>query len=135
MIETKGVISKEGFEITSGDVEIFTENIEGWIVESYSGLTVALDTKLDETLIDEGIVREFINRVQNYRRTKDFEVSDKVNIYLKSSDRILSIIERYKDFINVETLSEKIEESNGREYDFFNTDLNGEECKIYLQKI
>ena len=134
-LESNGTIKSGGFEITSDDLEIYTENIEGWLVESYNGLTVALDTKLDEVLIEEGIVREFINRVQNFRRTNEYEVGDKVNIYVKSSERLYSIIEKYKEVISNETLSEKIESSNGRDYDFFMTELNGEECKIFLQKI
>jgi len=134
-IETNNKLSKDGFDITSEDIEIYTENIEGWLVETYNGLTVALDTTLDENLIEEGIIREFINRVQNFRRANDYEISDKVNIYIKTSDRIYSIIEKYKDIISDETLSDKIEFSNGRDYEYFNTEVNGEECKIYLQKI
>lgn len=135
VLETTGKISAGGFEISADDIEVFTENIEGWLVESYKSLTVALDTKLDDTLIEEGIVREFINRIQNFRRSNEYDVRDKVNIYVKSSEKLYSIIDKYKDVISNETLSEKIEYSNGRDFDFYNTELNGEECKIFLQKI
>ena len=54
-------------EITNGDIEIQTESIEGWVVESSESLTVALDTKLDDKLVAEGLVREFVNKIQNLR--------------------------------------------------------------------
>ena len=124
----------EDFAIQSDDVELYTENIEGWIVESYNGITIALDTKLDETLRDEGIVREFINRVQNYRRTNDFEVSDKIKIYLKTPENINSVLLNYEDYIKDETLTEKILSGEGKEFEFLKTEINGDPCEIYIQK-
>lgn len=134
-LEKDGKLNSGGFEILTEDIEIFTENIEGWIVESFNGITVALDTKLDSRLIEEGIVREFINRVQNYRRTNDFNVSDRIEIYVRTSDSIRDVLKKNEDYIMNETLSEKILNANGHEYDFMNTDINGEPCDIYLQLI
>jgi isoleucyl-tRNA synthetase len=133
LVEKSGSISKEGFEISREDIEIYTENIEGWLVESFNNLTVAIDTKLDDGLIEEGIVREFINRIQNYRRSNDFDVTDKVEIYVRTSDKIKTIIFNNEDYIMSETLSEKIINANGHEHDFLNTDINGEQCEIFLQ--
>nr|HMS65527.1 class I tRNA ligase family protein [Ignavibacteria bacterium] len=135
IIEKKGKIKTEGFEITTDDIEIYTENIEGWIVESYNGITAALDTKLNDKLIEEGLVREFINRVQNFRRNNDFDVSDKIEIYYRTTDNIQEAIVKNEEFIKNETLSEKIKNANGQDFSFFNTDINGENCEIYLQKI
>ncbi len=133
-LEKKGSLQVEDFAIQSDDVELYTENIEGWIVESYNGITIALDTKLDETLRDEGIVREFINRVQNYRRTNDFEVSDKIKIYLKTPENINSVLLNYEDYIKDETLTEKILSGEGKEFEFLKTEINGDPCEIYIQK-
>lgn len=134
-LERSGKLNIEGFDLTKDDVEIYTENIEGWIVDTYENITIALDTKLDKKLIEEGIVREFINRVQNFRRNNNFDVSDKVKIYVKTSENINSVLNKNIDYIKSETLSENILNSNGHDFDFFNTDINGEPCKIYLQKI
>ncbi|HAY33203.1 MAG TPA: isoleucine--tRNA ligase, partial [Bacteroidetes bacterium] len=134
-IERNKFIITEGVKIEIGDIEIFTENIEGWILETHENLTVAVDVKLDEELIEEGIVREFINRVQNFRRNNDFNVSDKVNVYFKTDDTISSILKKNLKYIKAETLSNKIETSNGHEFDFSKTDINGISCDIYIQKL
>jgi len=134
-LELKGNLEISGFDITREDIEIFTDNIEGWIIESYNDLTVALDTKLDQKLIEEGIVREFINRIQNFRRDKDFEIGDRVRVYYKTSERISSVISKNLEFIKAETSSENIDMPNGYEFDFFKSDINGEPFELYLQKI
>lgn len=134
-IEKNGKLNTAGYEISSDDIEIYTEDIEGWIVESFNGITVALDTKLNEKLIEEGFVREFINRIQNYRRNNEFDVSDKVEIYFKSENNLVEIIRRNEEYIMNETLSEKIQSANGQDYAFLETEINGESCKIFLQKI
>jgi len=134
-IEKSGKLSIDGFELTKDDIEIFTNNIEGWIVETYGGITIALDTKLDKELIDEGIVREFINRIQNSRRSNDFKISDSVRIFYRTTDKISSAIKRNLEYIKSETMSENISSSKGHDYDFFKSEINGELCELYLEKI
>lgn len=134
-MERMGSMELGGFNIAKEDIEIYTNNIEGWIVDTYEGITAALDTTLDQELIEEGIVREFVNRVQNFRRSNDFDVTDKVRIFLRTSDKISSAISKNSDYIKSETLSDKIENSNGHEFEFMKTDINGEEIELYLQKI
>ncbi|MCY7362308.1 MAG: DUF5915 domain-containing protein, partial [Ignavibacteria bacterium] len=134
-IEKKGKLNIDGFEFLTEDIEIYTENIEGWIVESYNGLTVALDTKLDEKLTEEGIVREFINRVQHYRRNNDFDILDKIEIFFKTTEKINFAIIQNEDHIMKETLSEKLKNANGFEFDFFKTDINGELCEILFKQL
>jgi len=133
--EKTGKLSAGGFELAKDDIEIYTENIEGWIVETYNGITIALDTKLDDKLKEEGIVREFINRVQNYRRSNEFDVNDKVKIFFKTTENISSVLNRNIEFIKSETLSENLSIANGQNFEYYNTDINGEQCDIYLQKI
>nr|MBC8484416.1 isoleucine--tRNA ligase [Bacteroidota bacterium] len=107
-IEKNGEIEKAGYNIKNEDIEIFTESIEGWIVEMDKNLTVALDTTLDQNLIEEGIVREFINRVQNFRKTNNFDVNDKIIISLNTSENINQIINKNIDFIKDEVYCEDI---------------------------
>lgn len=134
-LQRSGKVQKEGFTFTNDDVELFTENIEGWIVESNNAVTIALDTKLDKELADEGFVREFINRVQNYRKNNDFEVNDKISIFVKTNDEINSILSNNIDFIKKEVGCEKMENKilEGKEY--INTDINDVYCEFYIERI
>ncbi|MCE1166378.1 MAG: class I tRNA ligase family protein, partial [Bacteroidetes bacterium] len=134
-IEKNGSLSKDGFEITVSDIEIFTENIEGWIVESSGGLTIALDTKLDEKLVEEGIIREFINRVQNYRKNNGFEVSDRIKITLRTTEKILDIVKNNFDIISNEIGCTEISESGNNDKEFFVTDINETNCEFYVEKV
>ncbi len=134
-LEKSGKLTIEGFEFTKDDIEIYTNNIEGWIVETYGGITVALDTKLDKELIDEGIVREFINRIQNSRRSNDFKISDSVRIFYRTSENIRSAINKNLEYIKSETMSEIITSSKSHDYDFSKSEINGELCELYLEKL
>ena len=134
-LEKTGKLKAEDFDFTKDDIEIFTNNIEGWIVETYEDITIALDTKLDDKLIEEGMVREFINRIQNYRRSNNFELSDKVVIFYRTSENISSVINKNLDYIKSETMSEKILSSNGQDLNFIESDINGEKCELHLEKI
>jgi isoleucyl-tRNA synthetase len=96
-------------DIILEDVEIFSEDIEGWLVESDGKLTVALDTHLTEDLISEGNAREFINRIQNLRKSSGLEVTDRVLIYYSAPDAISLSLEKQRDYILNETLAETFE--------------------------
>jgi isoleucyl-tRNA synthetase len=134
-VESEGSVAKDGFVITRDDIEILTENITGWIVDTDKNLTIALDTTLDENLINEGITREFINRVQNFRKTNGFDINDKVEIFVKAPEQLLQAIMNNKSYINSETLSENIQEANGKDLEFSETDINGEPLKFFVKKI
>lgn len=71
------------------DVEILTEDVPGWLVASEGGITVALDMAISEELRNEGIARDFVNRIQNYRKDNGFEVTDKINISLQNNNETL----------------------------------------------
>ncbi|MBS1492421.1 MAG: isoleucine--tRNA ligase [Bacteroidetes bacterium] len=134
-VETENCISKDGFTISREDIEILTENITGWIVDTDKNLTIAVDTTLDESLISEGITREFINRVQNFRKNFGFDINDKVEIFVKAEGYLLNAILDNKGYINSETLSESITEANGEDMDFSETEINGELLKFFVKKI
>src|SRR5262249_17954770 len=71
------------------DVTINAQSIEGWLVDSADGLTVALDTSLTPELVNEGLAREFVNRVQNMRKDAGLEVTDRIQIQYETSDRVV----------------------------------------------
>jgi isoleucyl-tRNA synthetase len=96
------------FEIVPEDVEISSQDIEGWLVASESNLTVAIDTTLDEELIFEGLSREFVSKIQKIRKDSGFEVTDRITIAYNSSDEIRKAVETKMDYILGETLAETI---------------------------
>ncbi len=108
-LEKEGKIDVQGYEITLNDVEISTKDIPGWTVTSDGKTTVALDLTLTDELKSEGIAREFINRIQNLRKDKDFELTDRISITLEESTPFLSDIKKNEEYISSEVLSNKIE--------------------------
>ncbi|SKC01857.1 Isoleucyl-tRNA synthetase [Soonwooa buanensis] len=107
-LEKTGKATVSGHEITIDDVEIFTSDIPGWTVASEGKITVALDLTLTDELKSEGIAREFINRVQNLRKDKDFELTDRINISIENDNPFLADIERNKAYISEEVLANNI---------------------------
>jgi isoleucyl-tRNA synthetase len=121
--------------ITREDVEIFTENIEGWIVETDGDLTVALDTTLDEQLIAEGYARELVNRVQNIRKDMLLGVNDKINIKISAEDELSDALKKMQSYIEAETMAENLSfEINGASGNYEESNINGKTCKIYITK-
>ena len=90
------------------DVEIQTEDIPGWLVASEGGLTIALDINLTEELKQEGIAREFINKIQNIRKESDFEVTDRIILKIQKHDFYNSAIDLFKDYITTQTLASEL---------------------------
>jgi isoleucyl-tRNA synthetase len=95
--------------LTLEDVEIISEDIPGWLV-SYDGtLTIALDITITDELRDEGIAREFINRIQNFRKESGLNVTDKIRLQIESNEAFNAAIEKHKGHIASETLCDSIE--------------------------
>lgn len=102
-------VNDNDVEIAPDDVEIISEDIEGWLVASQGSVTVALDTELDEELISEGFAREFISKIQNTRKQSGFNVTDRIIIRLECEDKVWAIIEKSEQYIMSETLAMNIE--------------------------
>lgn len=90
------------------EVEITSKDIEGWLVAHGNGLTVALDISLTEDLINEGIARELVNRIQNIRKDAGLEVTDKIDISFLADHDLKERIENNSAYIRSETLGEEI---------------------------
>jgi isoleucyl-tRNA synthetase len=112
-IEKTGTISlaieNEKIDLILSDVEITSEDIPGWLVATQGSHTVALDINLTDTLIQEGIARELINRIQNLRKDSGFEVTDKIIIKIKNTPTVDKAVLNFKDYISSQTLAENIE--------------------------
>jgi len=94
--------------ISLEEVEILSQDIEGWLVASGNGLTVALDVTLNEELINEGIARELVNRIQNLRKDSGLEVTDRIVINLQDGNHLSKAIHDNLDYIKTETLTNTI---------------------------
>lgn len=101
-------VNGEPTAISLEEVEILSQDIEGWLVASGNGLTVALDVTLNEDLVNEGIARELVNRIQNLRKDSGLEVTDRINIELQDSGKLSEAIHQNLDYIKTETLTNTI---------------------------
>jgi len=101
-------INNEPQNINLQDVEIVSEDIPGWLVANDDKLTVALDVTLTNELLEEGIARELVNRIQNLRKDSGFDVTDKIKISILKHDLLSQAIENYKEYIASQTLAREI---------------------------
>lgn len=112
-IENEGKITVDinGKSVTLApeDVEITSQDIEGWLVASSGPLTVALDVTLNDALKNEGIARELVNRIQNLRKDSGFEVTDKIEVQIQRDGKIEQAVIDNLDYIKLETLTAKLE--------------------------
>lgn len=126
-IETAGALQLGTFVIQLSDIEIVTEDIPGWLVASEGGITVALDVTISDDLRREGIARDFVNRIQNLRKDRDFDVTDKISITLERNDALLAeAIEANRDYIRQEVQALKLDLVSG---------LNGDAAKPEFAEI
>ncbi|MCA1741257.1 MAG: DUF5915 domain-containing protein, partial [Bacteroidales bacterium] len=102
-------VGDEKVILTPGDVEIISEDIPGWLVANEGNLTVALDVTITGELRNEGIAREFINRIQNIRKESGFEVMDKIDVAIEDLTEIREAIEIHRNYIASQTLAQSIE--------------------------
>jgi isoleucyl-tRNA synthetase len=113
----------ESITIDISDVEITSKDIPGCIVATNNGLTVALDITLSDELREEGLAREFINRIQNLRKDSGFEVTDKIKIQVEKNDSLTAAIKNNFTYICDETLAVQLDFEE-------HTILNGSEIEL-----
>jgi isoleucyl-tRNA synthetase len=97
------------FPTTLDDFDITAEDIPGWQVASDGQLTVALDVTLNENLLAEGTARELVNRIQNLRKSNDFNVTDKIAVKIEAHEAIIGALASYRQYIQNETLAVALE--------------------------
>ncbi len=127
-------VNDEDYDIILEDVEVLSEDIEGWLVASEGDTTVALDTELSAELINEGYARECVNRIQNLRKSSGFDVTDRIAISYATPDATLrAALEATRDYICSETLAtslDHVEGLNGEQ-----TDLNDLAIVLAVKKV
>ena len=116
------VIAGNTVSLTIEDVEITSQDIEGWLVANSNGITVALDITISAELKQEGIARELVNRIQNIRKDSGFEVTDKIKVTLQHNAELQAAVVANEEYIKSETLTESLvfenEVDNGLEIEF-----------------
>ncbi len=138
IVEQKGEIDVDCngkiVKLQRDDVEITSQDIEGWLVANEGNITVALDVTISDALIEEGIARELVNRIQNLRKDSGFEVTDKISVQLQEDVNITQAVKTNLDYIKAETLTDDLKIINqlnsGIEIAF--DDVN---TKLFIQKI
>ena len=94
--------------IDATDVEIFSQDIPGWLVANEGSLTVALDITLTEELKAEGIAREIVNRIQNIRKDLNFDITDRIDVIISHNENTDKAIEQYQDYIAKQVLANSV---------------------------
>jgi isoleucyl-tRNA synthetase len=102
-------LSTVNYQLIEEDVEILTEDMPGWLVANNGILTIALDIELTDELIEEGIARELINRIQNLRKSSGFEITDRIEIELEDRSEIHNAVLHCGDYIKSQVLATKLE--------------------------
>ena len=125
-IEEKGALALEingkSINLQLSDVEISSQDIEGWLVANQGAVTVALDVTITEALKAEGIARELVNRIQNLRKDSGFEVSDMIDVFILNNEFMDKAVQNNLEYIKAETLTHTLntvnELENGIEVNF-----------------
>ena len=123
-------LNEKNITLELADVEIYFKDIQGWQVAQGHGLSVALDVTLNDTLIQEGVSRELVNRIQNLRKEHGFEITDTIVIELELQPELQVAVEQNKDYVLTETLGvtldfiSKIEKGTIIEFDNIKTKIN-----------
>ncbi len=101
-------VNNNSVNLSLDEVEIASQDIEGWLVANQGGLTVALDINLTEKLKNEGVARELVNRIQNLRKDSGFEVTDKIEVHIQKDGIVEHAISENENYIKNETLTKKL---------------------------
>ena len=102
------VLSNQTIDLLIEEVEILSEDIPGWLVANEGKLTVALDVTLTDDLINEGMARELVNRIQQLRKKNDFEVTDHIDVQVENLPELASAVHQFKNYICSEILADTL---------------------------
>ena len=94
--------------VEKGDVEILSEDIPGWLVANNGQITIALDVTITDELKEEGIAREFVNRIQNIRKSSGFEITDKIIVEIEKKAEINVAVEHFTQYIASQVLANEV---------------------------
>lgn len=132
--ESTGTMTLEGELLGPDDIFVYREPKEGAEVLSNRWITIDMDTKLTPQLINEGLAREVVNRIQKSRKDLNFNVDDRIQIKVKSSDELRAVIEGFLDYIKKETLTIDIQFSDDLSPDALEYTVESYQLTLQLSK-
>lgn len=127
--EAAGTFRLLDIDLVAEDVDIITEDMPGWLVANNGILTIALDIELTDALVEEGIARELVNRIQNLRKTSGLEITDRITIEIERRDEISAAVEHCREYIASQvlatslTLVDKVAEPQVLDMDGYNVNI------------
>lgn len=128
--EAAGTFRLIDIDLVAEDVDIITEDMPGWLVANNGILTIALDIELTDALVEEGIARELVNRIQNLRKTSGLEITDRITIEIERRDEIAAAVEHCREYIASQvlatslTLVDKVAEPQVLDMDGYTVNIN-----------
>lgn len=129
-------VEGEDYEITPDEVEIRAEAKEGYAVASEGAYLAALVTELTPELVNEGLVREFVRRVQSLRKDADFDIADRIHLYYTASEGLAHAIQSFEDYIKEETLAKAITAGENPEgLPMLQDEFDDESVRISIEKL
>lgn len=131
----KLVLDGTEYELTVDDIEIVSEDIPGWQVAQDKEITVALDVTLTDELVAEGIARELVNRIQNIRKNKDFNVTDRINVVITANEETAKAIPSFSEYICNEVLADSVTVEQGLSSGEVVELLEGQEININVERV
>jgi isoleucyl-tRNA synthetase len=128
-------VNGEAFDVLPEDVEVKAQAKEGFAVAEDGAYVVALVTELTPELVQEGLAREFVRRVQDLRKSADLDVADRIELFVEASAGLRSAVEAHKDYITAETLASNLEfVSPPDDASCVEDGFDGEKVKVGLKK-
>lgn len=127
-------VNGEAVELTEADLLIGLKNKDGFASETNGDITVVLETKLTEELIEKGTIKEFISKVQNFRKESDFEVVNHIQIEVSGDEKLVDLILKYSDVVKKGTLSDSVKKGvNGTHS--FNFEVDGKAIAVHIERV
>ena len=116
-------------------MEVISEDIPGWLVANDGNLTVALDITITPDLQREGMARELVNRIQNVRKSKDFDITDKIAVVIAPDERTDDAVRQFADYISRQVLAASISVAPVAGDDVVELDMDGWTLPITVEKV
>jgi len=127
-------VQGQEFTITLAEVEIASEDIPGWLIATNGNITIALDVHLSDSLKKEGLARELVNRIQNLRKEKGFQVTDKINVTLENQPVLTAAVKENLIYICAEILGVKFDIVDSGTLDGDQIDIEDIKVKIRIER-
>ena len=132
-MEQDGTFTLCDYMLTAEDVEIITEDMPGWLVANNGVLTIALDIELTEALVEEGVARELINRIQNLRKSSGLEITDRIEVSIENREEVAGAVSHCNEYIASQVLATSLTLADGLT-DGTEVEMDGYKLHIVIRK-